>query len=285
MNPNREKYIAEKGTAEELELVKLAEKLAAPRSEYKNGREKLGFRYQLSGGEVFAVAEDGNGLADVRIEKDGKVIANLKDYLPPGFKFVTPTYLNGGDPREKSISGVWYTLPDRKLMSVGDMTDAALIPLLFHEICHAKQGAEMDKEAVEKSSGGHLFGTFDEYVEFIIEDSRFERDAWAGAIGLMRKLKNEKGVDMFKLFPDFEEFKRIIYAGLLHNRFREEYYLQDLFKSRGLTAYLEESSAFLKQLFDKGKFGRRRDGSAEDTNPKGKTRKLEGSLEERAKKE
>lgn len=243
-----------------VEAGQLVDKELTSRKEWTEGKKKLDFSCKLPGGEILVVREDKDGVAEIIINKDGKKLVDFSEFMPKGYKMITPTFYLKVDYLKNPLKtarqlGGWAVIRWSDMITIGDMkSPKSLFPLL-HEIGHSWQpevGAPNIKaEMVSRSSD--------------------ERNAWARAINIARDIKRKYGINLFDVFENFDEFKKLMYGCLISHRFGAE---KELIGSRDnanrLKIELDELMHFLfgaglsaeekeliRPLFDKGKFSKK----------------------------
>lgn len=268
MPPSFEKYFRKEATAKEQETVEGPVRINEPRDEYVEGKLKLDVEYVLPAGELLRATENEEGIASVVIQKKDNSIIDLGELLEPGYKLVTPTYIHKiveDDDRSKdfleALTGRWTHVAIREkssnkilhqFISVGDMRDPSLVFTLLHEMGHTNQGT------LGRHTTPHSLRTRESLGA---EKSVRERDAWARAIRMARELRREHDIDLFKLFEDWDHFKKFIYGSLITHRYVHQYKTEKSIASnknvwqRIFGAKLDKKDLdYLKKLFDKEKF-------------------------------
>lgn len=206
------------------EAVALREgsRLATPSREYVEGKRKLDFHHTFSTGEVLSATENSEGVATIIIKRGEEIVLNFQDLLPTEFyKFVTPRMYTWA---RRADSGEWANEPFT--IKVGDMQDPKSMALLLHEIGHildyeSREGKYKNKntrDLWESYTGASTKNLKNERTELAQEISTEERNAWASALKIARKVKQDKGVDLLEPFKDLDELREVIYAGLLNYR-------------------------------------------------------------------
>jgi len=205
------------------------------RSEYAKGETKLNFNHVYSSGVALNIKEDPKGLVSINfIDKEGKVLLEIENSLPPSYHFVAPSYIiERPDLLEKYISklGVSSCL-EENLILIGDIRSAKDLLIIFHEIGHINQ-----------ERGAMTFHDFDKI-------SKRERAAWAFAIKKVKEISKEIGVNIFEIFSNQEEVLKFIHAHLYEYRSS----LGTVGTAMYGDEYAEEVDQLLKGYFDKGKF-------------------------------
>lgn len=142
------------------------------------------------------VIEDGNG----------QKILDLKDFvleageLKENFDFL----LVGG------VNGKYTEGNSKKVIMGRDLfQDAKNFFLLLHEMGHAIILRELKDQDVENAYAKFYErnSTYDEKAEALTIMVSHERDAWAKAIRLARRLNDEYKINLFENFSSFQEFK------------------------------------------------------------------------------
>lgn len=197
-------------------------RLAMPGKEYVEGERKLNFHYTFSTGEVLSATENDEGIAAIVIKKREEVVLNFQDLLPTQFyKFVTPRMHAWA---KRADAGEWSNEPFT--VHIGDMRDPKSIALLLHEIGHildyekreGKYKNKSTRELWESYTGPSTKHLKKERAELAEEISIEERNAWANALTITRRVKQEKGVNLLEPFRDLSELREVIYGGLLNYR-------------------------------------------------------------------
>lgn len=161
------------------------------------------------------------------LQCEGKDVLNFNEFLPENYKFAFPGIDIRGQKIDKELSGdTFYNDPVGKLLIVPRKWKRGPKDILglLHEIGHS-----LDKELpkiLEKTSQWSKWieiiddiekiesktGEIPEawiklaqqeylkYLESLELCSRRERFAWAKALAIVRKLKNERGIDLLKPF-------------------------------------------------------------------------------------
>ena len=62
-----------------------------PAEEYLTGERKFEYFFEFPDGKKFEAFQDEDGIGHIIIKRSEKVVFDASDFLPAGFKFVTPT--------------------------------------------------------------------------------------------------------------------------------------------------------------------------------------------------
>lgn len=248
-----ENYEGKRAKTERLGIKVGSREEGRPPVEYKEGEERLNFKWAFSGGEIFEAAENGEGVVSAKISKDGETIFDLTDLLPKSAKMASPTYFLA---RPEVVTGVpdrkigkWFYSRGDKTVSVGWMKDYKDILMLLHEIGHARIAPDVaSMEEKSKKLGKNEF-------EFQSWD---ERTAWAEALNMAREIMLSARVDVLQDFSGLNEIKKEIYGRLTEYRYSAEY-KSSSFAGKIIGALFgtfgdKDKEKFLKDLYDKGKF-------------------------------
>ncbi|MFA6301329.1 MAG: hypothetical protein WC609_03190 [Candidatus Paceibacterota bacterium] len=261
-------------TKHEIEAKEKIQKLLKSRPDYKLGILKLDFKYEFSSGEVLKASEDEKGIAHIFIKNRDETVVNFSKLLPPGYKFVTPSYLIRRPELLSSISGNmlgdavlngWLTYPPDKIIIIGDMQAPSSVFALLHEMGHTYQeinSPESLPQEEEKKNNGKKDTS--EISQKISNYSEKERNAWFRAIQIARQIKREKNINLFEIFKEKKEFIEFMYGTLLthkvQGRLRLAYHAgeEEAVKHILLTMFdkydtEDTENKFLEGFFDKGR--------------------------------
>jgi hypothetical protein len=216
-------YFIERLNEEGSEQLSEEISLLEPRPEYVEGKIKLALTHEYSNSGVLHCTENDDGVAAITLTSPNKVI-DFSEFTK-GYKFVTPSFwLAHGYKKGFGNFEVDYK---RQVVSLGDMRSARDLLSVLHEIGH-----------LQNSSFTIIGGNS---VELSKRNSQVEREAWADALNLCRKIKQQAGTDVLEVFKNFEDVKKYIYASLVTYR----YSVED-----------PNTMDELRKYFDKGKFVR-----------------------------
>jgi hypothetical protein len=244
----------------ERSIIKKYSSLTNPRKEYAEGLTKLDYKHTFSTGEVFEATEGDEGMASFVLKKEGQVIFDFAELLPPGFLFVTPRrrkHIPFSAVTEK-IYGHWATECTYEIVLVGDMRTPEEIFVLLHEIGHTHQTKDWKESVMDESyvadKPGHTAAKY---------NSEVERNAAAYVIRALRVVKEKTKVNLVEVFKDKKEFTEFIYMGLLgHKMFNKSNLLFQDTKSiidkikRAWSGLPREDGELLDSLYDKGRMRR-----------------------------
>lgn len=222
------------------------------REEYRDGLIPLAYSFSFSNGEMLCVSQREDGIALIRIERDGVCVFDFAELLPQGFRFTTPHYVLEEEKREPRIYapvflGTWCTSQSRKMVHVGDWTHPEHLFNLLHEIGHAPQDITYHQALVKgnrEKRGDKEYSTSEAMQEIqrrILEwESWEERDAWASALRYVIRIRQRTGVNLVR-----EIFG---VPGSLH-----DYICQALasHKEKAYKIQWKDGGLFLDRLFDK----------------------------------
>lgn len=223
------------------------------RPEYIEGELKLDFEHQFSDGAAFKASEDEQGTAHFELVRDGKQVFDFASLLPERYRFLTPTGLKTRYPEEsealEGFLGEWARIESDKLISIGDFKDTYDIFGLLHEIGHSYQESLRGAvESVIKPEPGMMLEET-AWKQYIEENSKSERDAWAWALRAARKIRKETGTDLFEVIQTPDDLKRMIYLPLLSHRFEDENSLAEALEGEEISpAFLEFIGSHLRHL-------------------------------------
>lgn len=258
----------------EITALREGRRLSEPSKEYVEGEEELNFHYTFSTGEVLSATEDDQGIARIIIRKGEEVVLDFQDLLPTEFyKFTTPRQHSWAPRADK---GEWSN--ESFTVHVGHMKDPKSIALLLHEIGHIvdfqeREGKYKNKNTRElwrEYTGVTTKNLQNIRNELAEEISTEERNAWANALKIARKIKQEKKVDLLEGFKDLDELRDGIYAGLLNYRMgiAEDMTISDEGLIKGMAMkiwqklgfskgeYGADQTKFTEGLFDKNRLKR-----------------------------
>jgi len=228
---------------------------------FREGKERLNLDYQSPNGWNFRATE-GGGQAKFKILEHGKEVFDLGDLAPNGVKFFTPTHwLSSGrftemtangvreipEDRRRSLQGAWQRGED--FVSVGSMTSIRDVLPLLHELGHS--GGSEDEIRNAKARGD-----WKKAAELV---SKSERDAWANALKMAKKVKKDTGVDLLEGFSGDDDLKTYIHTALSGHRFLSEFelsgiptdFLKDLILGKYKMDPASKGYEWLDKLFDK----------------------------------
>ncbi len=261
----------------EIESFEPERKIFEPRKEYCEGILPLKFEHKFDDGTKL-IAEEEKGIATIILKIGNEIIFNFSDLLPEDYKFVTPAFARNTEnenlKQQFEEGDIWAITTDEKLVLIGDWQDPRDVITLLHEIGHANQNMEA-KKAIEKKleiSANTVFGIkkqneqsiataakthMKSIREFVSENSKLERGAWAYALNKFREIQKEKDIDLKSIFPSLASLKAFIYPCLksyrLHHEFRSQL-TEDLLNT--IPEAREETEKLQKELlnyFDKQK--------------------------------
>ncbi len=217
--------------------------------DFKLGKEKVCNQFVLSnGGGVINSNEDENGIVKIILNLKNGVVLDFSNLLPDGWKFVSPTFLIKSG--KEKVAGVWSANLEQKTISVGEIKGTESVFALLHEIGHA-----LDKEKMKKAN--EVYENYGESRSFNSFSSSAERVAWANAINLMRKLRDD-GINLFE-FIGWEDFRSFMYKSLADHRIVAS--LDEIQSAKETQKFVEKLGGhykfedvdieYLKKLFDK----------------------------------
>jgi len=277
MGKSGERFRSGKLSENEAALLDKAFRLGRPRREYCSGKIKLEFRSPFTNGDLFSAMESPEGIADIAVTRNNVKLLDFKE-LVPGYTFVTPTYVHKKFPLDaKGIAGFWTSLPDERLILVGDMREARTIYMLLHEIGHAVELTHGDAASARKARADFpkYTGSFkrrfkDKRRELATVISNDERRANLHALRIVRSVKAAHDVNLLESFNNFKELRDMMYAALLSYRISRGVALVESDKGymngviddfRSVFGFVPDDSEqweFMSKLFDKGKlYGKR----------------------------
>lgn len=229
-NPEKPKYFPEDSYPKETPPLEI--------------KKRVFFEHTFSNGAKLIVEQGENQKASVRIE--GKKKIDFNDLIAPGYAFKISEEEN----RSESIN------PISKKITIGIWTSPKDLLGLLHEIGHSFQ-PYLTEMVREKHFGPQLTE-----VQQMKRESKSERDAWAIALKIMKKLQKELGFPIIReIFSSLEEIREYIRSCL--KEYREERlrpYFQEV-KSESGRARLEplfpdsQLRALINSLYDKPKRG------------------------------
>ncbi len=222
-----------------------------PRQEYAEGKLKLNFEYKFSSGEVLKAEEDKEGIAYIKILKDGQPPLDFSDYLPEGFEFATPSYKSTVS---NSNKGQWSVDYENKKVSVGDIRGLKEIFSLLHEMGHTEQKGVSQIEMRSKIHDSSVARA--DKLKLIENISESERDASARAIHIARNIYEKYHIDLLEGFQNLADFQDFVHSALLMHRFSMELLLSITAKQEEGQDAAKEEREFLTKLFDKRKLQR-----------------------------
>lgn len=167
-------------------------------------------RVSIDADHDLVLEADGYGLAKIRIENKGDKhqVIDFEQLYKPKYAEKIKFHL-----QEEWVANAYFNNVTMPADAFKDPRDAFI---LLHEIGHIVQADEHGESYSAKSyaetSRAHWEGESANLAPITLE---VERDAWAAAIRLARKIKQEYKVDLFALFKDPEEFMGYIRDGKL----------------------------------------------------------------------
>jgi len=237
--------------------------------DFVEGHRPFAVEYDLPDGKRLEGFQDEGGVAHLVIKEGDDIVLDFGEFLPEGFRFITPMYFEK-NPEEEALTDylmgdMWASDPERKIIKMGEFEFPQDILTLLHELGHAnndtieelKEMQKIEDEAWElrKEQEEHEEEEKDRAYEILLEEdhvkelSRIERRAWAWALTTVRRLHQERGIDLRGLFSDFEELQDYVNNALGSYRRSYEWIV---FEGHDPDFYKE-----LQQLFDKWQYDKR----------------------------
>lgn len=246
----------------ELAVVKEIYGSVKPRKEYIKGEIKLKFKQELPSGETLEAEENEWGVASIVIKHGNDATIDFAEFLPPDFKFVTPTYFNSHPTISMMVGeeapGKWGVLPKSQLVSIGEIRRLSDVFILLHEIGHTQQTPEWDKQKEDEMPDSD-----NPHQKAVRSLSIDERNAWARAIQIARQIKEQKGINLFEVFKNKEEFQLFMHSALLSHKLSARKFLMSQGLDHGweylmsiLFGKHSKDGEFVDKLFDKARLSR-----------------------------
>lgn len=193
---------------------------------YSSTETRIEYHYVFPSREILEAKEQPDGTVQIVIKSGENVFFDFIQLLPGGYKFVSYPYVAHLEKETgEDVPWVgWLAVPKWKHIQIGDFESPKDILGLLHEVGHItnyeleergvkKERVEHERfrlkdEEVEYAGDTELFTLHQEEIAKVI--SRTERDAWAYAARILRKLNRELKIDLKDLFPDQKSVKKVI---------------------------------------------------------------------------
>ncbi|MBI5420972.1 MAG: hypothetical protein HZA35_01520 [Parcubacteria group bacterium] len=265
--PDKDKPQIYDATKREYDAIAKIREHGVVSPEYREGERLLEYSYTFPNGTAFVVKEEEPGTIKIVLEKEGKTLFDFASLLGSGYTWTTPS-MSSGSVSNREKRGVFLVSRPTKEVSLGEFKHPSALLMLLHEIGHTHQDEVSRKW--EKQQQDVLVENIQRktnVLETILSakgvrsqaQSFLERDAWAYALRMARKLKREFDVDLLgdpHIFRSKEELEDLIYGALLtyridHERGAKKYGEETVLGKAYVEKELKKHLVKLLTLFDK----------------------------------